>query len=139
MNGRLEPSDYCDGLYNYWVGLIDGQPYSLIMSIIEKPGEKRPKLKEDYISQTGTTYGLDFCIGNRDFLSQGLAAPTLKTFVEFFKVNVDSVADTFLIDPYDNNPRAKHVYAKAGFELVGDFIAEHNDERKKAYLLVKKI
>ena len=31
------------------------------------------------------------------------------------------MADTFFIDPDENNPRAKHVYAKAGFEHVGDY------------------
>ena len=37
----------------------------------------------------------------KDFLGRGLAAPTLKAFTEFFKVDVDATTDTFLIDPYD--------------------------------------
>ena len=142
MDVRKTPSDYCDGRYTYWIGLADGAPFSLIMAIIEYPGEDRPQLKEEFISKTGSTYGLDFCIGNKYFHGQGLAAPTIKAFTEFFKAEVDKEVDTFMIDPYDHNPRAKHVYAKAGFELVGDFIMQGtltDSDGKRAFLLVKKM
>ena len=135
MNGRKEQSDYCDGKYFYWIGLIDNEPFSMIMTIKEEAGEDRAPLKEDYISKTGNTYGMDFCIGNINYIGKGLAALTLKAFCDFFKLEIDSETNTFMIDPYDHNPRAKHVYSKAGFELVGEFT--QND--KLAFLLVKKL
>ena len=41
--------------------------------------------------------------------------------MRFYNKEVDQKADTFLIDPDENNPKAKHVYEKAGFKEVGEF------------------
>ena len=60
-------------------------------------------------------------IGNLKFLGQGLAAPTLQAFTEFMKNSIDRTIDTFIIDPKENNPRAIHVYQKAGFILIKKF------------------
>jgi RimJ/RimL family protein N-acetyltransferase len=60
--------------------------------------------------------------------------------VQFFQGSVDAKADTFFIDPDDNNPRAKHVYAKAGFDLVGDFVMKGGVfDGKKTDFMVKKL
>jgi RimJ/RimL family protein N-acetyltransferase len=72
----------------------------------------------------GHTYGLDYMIGSKAHVGKGLGAETLGAFVEFFKTNIDPQADTFFIDPDERNPRAKHVYEKAGFEHVGDFVMD---------------
>ncbi|PWY56541.1 acetyltransferase [Legionella qingyii] len=73
------------------------------------------------MSPSGHTIGLDFGIGNIKYLGQGLAAPTLIEFVSFYNKSVDPLADTFFIDPDKNNPRAKHVYSKAGFIEVDNY------------------
>ena len=110
INGRKEPSSYCDGLYTYWVGMVDGQPYSI-----------------------------DYMIGNRNYFGKGLGAKTLAAFIDFFKETVDPLADTFFIDPDITNPRAKHVYKKAGFKYIGDFIMEGSGcfAGRKSHFLVK--
>lgn len=57
-------------------------------------------------------------------------------------MQIDPHADTFFIDPDDNNPRAQHVYEKAGFKLVGKFIAEKafwDFTGDKTHLMVKKM
>jgi len=126
MHGRKEPSSYADGLYVYWVGFIDKNPYSLLMTIREDPGQERPQIKNDHLSKTGTTYSLDYMIGNKDYWGKGLGAQTLTEFITFFQQEVDPQADMFFIDPDINNPRAKHVYQKAGFKHVGNFIMEGN-------------
>ena len=48
IEGRKEPSDYAGGRYVYWIGLVDGLPYSLIMTIQEYVDEERPQLKQEH-------------------------------------------------------------------------------------------
>ena len=102
--------------------------------------DEMPEILLENLSQSGSTITLDFGIGNNDFLGKGLAAKTLINFTEFFKREVDITADTFFIDPDVNNPRAYHVYEKAGFTKVGQYKASegafigHNSD-----LMVKKI
>ncbi|HJK86148.1 MAG TPA: DUF1016 N-terminal domain-containing protein [Candidatus Megaira endosymbiont of Nemacystus decipiens] len=56
-----------------------------------------------------------------------LAQSTLKNpyLFDFFRESFDK-ADTFMIDPAADNPRAKRVYEKAGFKQVADFIMGGN-------------
>lgn len=49
IGGRKKPSSYANGHYAYWVGLIDEEPYSLIMTIQEHPGEERPQIKNEHL------------------------------------------------------------------------------------------
>jgi predicted acetyltransferase len=125
----------------YWISLLDEKPYALIMTIQEYLAEERAKIKDDHLSKSGKTYGIDYMIGDKNYFGKGLGAKTLAMFTEFFQQEVDRYADTFFIDPDENNPRAKHVYEKAGFECVGDFIMEGEGvfAGRKTYLLVKKI
>jgi len=140
MNGRKEPSVYWNGIFTYWIGSINDQPYCLFLTAECFPDQHCPPLWKEYISNTGSTYTIDFCIGNRDHLGKGLAAVTLDAFTVFFQAQVDNKADTFFIDPDVNNPRAKHVYEKAGFKLAGHFkMAEGFFDGHDTYLLVKKL
>lgn len=140
IKGRKEPSPYFHGRYVYWIGLTIEKPYSLIMTIQEKPGENRPQIKHDHLSKTGTTYSIDFMIGEKTYLGKGLGAQTLESFISFFQKNIDADADTFFIDPDLTNPRAKHVYEKAGFDYIGDFIMDDDSvfAGHKTHFLVKK-
>jgi RimJ/RimL family protein N-acetyltransferase len=124
INGRKEPSDYFGGKFVYWMGFVDEVPFSLIMTIKEDHGEAREKIKSDYLSKTGSTYGIDFMIGEKEYLGKGLGIRTLSEFPEFFQKEIDNDADTFFIDPDVSNPRARHVYEKAGFKHVGEFVID---------------
>jgi len=121
MKGRTEPSPYYDGMFDYWIGFIERDPYCLLMTseVFDEPD--LPPLWKKYLSQTGKTISIDFTIGNEAYVGKGLAASTLEAFTTFFQEKVDPQADTFVIDPSQNNPRAKHVYEKAGFQPVGEF------------------
>ena len=55
MEGRKEPSSYCDGLYTYWIGFIDNNPYCLVMTLQEKHEYDLPKLKKIHLSKFGHT------------------------------------------------------------------------------------
>ncbi len=142
INGRIEPSSYCDGLYTYWVGLLDGNPYCLIMTLQEKREYDIPAIKKAHLSTLGSSYSVDYMIGNRNYFGKGLGSKTLHVFTEqFFRQHYDPQADTFFIDPAVNNPRARHVYEKAGFEYVGDFLMEGNGAfaGTESHFLVKRL
>lgn len=139
-HGRKEPSNYFRGIFTYWIGLYQGIPFSIVLTAFVDPedAELQPLWKE-HLSSTGKTYSLDFGIGNPLLLGKGLAAPTLEAFVRFFQ-QTHPQADTFFIDPNESNPRAQHVYGKAGFELKGRFIGEKGFFAKEpSCLMVKKL
>lgn len=126
VEGRRTRSQYCGGNYVYWVGKISDVPFSLIMTIEESMTGEINKLKMDNIAKIGKTYSLDYMIGNVEYFGKGLASKTLSEFIIFFRRNYDSEVSRFLIDPACDNPRARHVYEKAGFRFVGDFTMQGN-------------
>lgn len=75
-----------------------------------------------HLSKTGKTASIDFMIGNKCYIGKGYASPALEAFTNFFRKKVNPEVDTFIIDPAETNPRAKHVYEKAGFLTVGEFL-----------------
>lgn len=140
MGGRATPSTYCDGKMVYWVASINEAPYAMLMT--EQLDHNTPINQEKLsrLSKTGHTYGLDYMIGNTEFLGKGYGVKTLIEFLDFFRSEVDDQADTFLIDPTTDNHRAKHVYESAGFIYIADFVMEGacNGSGKPHYLLIKK-
>jgi RimJ/RimL family protein N-acetyltransferase len=124
MNGRVETSIYFDGIFSYWIGFYDETPYAFLLTCEITHDQEMPEIWKSNLPTVGKIFSIDFCIGNEDFLSKGLAAPTLVAFTNFFKTKIDIMANTFFIDPDDNNPRARHVYQKAGFNDVGSFIMD---------------
>lgn len=138
--GRREKSNYFGDIFVYWIGLVDEEPFSFILTAIYDPKETLPDLHRKYLSKTGNTYSLDFCIGNKKFLGKSLAAETLNAFMQFFHDTIDEKADTFLIDPDVDNPRARHVYEKAGFKKVGTFTMENGFfQGEETELMVKAL
>lgn len=62
---------------------------------------------------------LDLFICDLRFLGKGLAVPMIQEFL----ISQFSNREKILIDPEASNTRAIHVYQKAGFKIVGEFIA----------------
>lgn len=141
MNGRKEPSPYFNGIFHYWVGLINKDPYCLVMTSEILPNQTDlSELWKSNLSQNGKTFSIDFMIGNQKYFGKGLAASTLEAFTSFIHTEIDSSIDTFFIDPEESNERAKHVYEKAGFHCIGDFHRDCNSEKDvRHFLMVKKI
>ena len=140
MDGRKEPSNYCDGKMVYWIASNNKEPFAMIM--IEQYDHNTPIDQEKLyrLSKIGHTYGLDYMIGNTEYLGKGYGAKTLIEFVDFFRNKFDNKADTFIIDPASDNPRAKRVYEKAGFKHISDFVMSGNvsGSGKSHHLLIKK-
>lgn len=131
---------YFYGTTQYWVGYVDNEPYCFVLSDIFQPDQDISDVHRQFLSKSGHTIGIDFGIGNTKHLGKGLAALTLKLFVEFYHQDVDKLADTFFIDPDEKNIKAQHVYDKAGFKKVGEFYGtagafiDH-----KTHLMVRKL
>lgn len=140
IEGRTTPSTYCGGKYVYWIASHNHAPFAMIMTLHVTEKEDVGELQSSQRSTTGNSYVMDYMIGNLQYLGKGFGAPTLKEFIIFFCTEYDTKADVFLIDPAADNPRAKHVYMKAGFTYVDDFImAEgYSGSGKRHHLLVKK-
>jgi thiamine kinase-like enzyme/RimJ/RimL family protein N-acetyltransferase len=140
VNGRKEPSNYCDGKYVYWIANCDSHPFAMLMTIQETAEDHIDDIKLNHLSKTGHTYGIDYMIGNKNYFGKGYGAKTLSAFLDFFRKEFDVSADTFLIDPASDNPRAKNVYMKAGFEHVADFVMSGNvsGAGKSHHLLIRR-
>ena len=140
IEGRKTPSTYAEGKYIYWIASYEQNPFAMIMTIQETADDNLGSIKLKRLSKTGHTYGLDYMIGNPDYFGKGYGARTLEEFLDFFRETIDPIADTFFIDPEFDNPRAKHVYEKAGFVHVDDFLmkGECSGAGKFHHLLVKE-
>lgn len=135
------PQTYFAGTTQYWVGFVENDPYAFILSdVLEKHQTDLSEAHLANMSATGHTIALDFGIGNKKYLGCGLGAPTLSEFMIFYKSAVDPEADTFFIDPDENNPRAIYVYYKAGFNKVGQYEAKKGAfVGQTSSLMVKKM
>ncbi|WP_028389653.1 GNAT family N-acetyltransferase [Legionella fairfieldensis] len=140
VNGRKEPSNYCDGKYIYWIASCEGHPFAMLMTIQETVEDHLDDIKLNYLSKTGHTYGIDYMIGNKNYFGKGHGAKTLSEFLDFFRKEFDVSADTFIIDPASDNPKAKNVYMKAGFEHVADFVmsGDASGAGKPHHLLIRR-
>lgn len=138
IHGRKQ--HYFYGTTQYWVGYIDEQPFCFILSDQLLKNQDLTDLHQENLSKSGNTISLDFGIGNTAFLGKGHAAPALKAFAEFYQNQIDPKADTFFIDPDTNNPKAFHVYEKAGFKRVGNYRMQGGVFKgQQTYLMVKKL
>ncbi len=140
VQGRTIPSSYAGGEYVYWIAYLEDEPFAMLMTIQETHKEDIGPEKLKRLSKTGHTYGLDYMIGNPKFFGKGYGSQTLSDFIDYFREFFDPKADTFLIDPASDNPKAKHVYMKVGFKHVCDFMMEGDvsGAGKVHHLLLKK-
>lgn len=137
---RKTPSSYAGGGYVYWIAFLKDEPFAMLMTIQETHEKDISQEKIKRLSKTGHTYGLDCMIGNPKFFGKGYGSKTLSDFIDYFREFFDPKANTFLIDPANDNPKAKHVYIKAGFKHVCDFMMEGDvsGAGKIHHLLVKE-
>lgn len=141
MQGREVPSPYADGIFTYWLGFFDAEPFCMIMTSEMIDDANLPSYYKQCISQTGKTYSIDFMIGSKKHFGQGLAALTLEAFMQFMRESDPSI-DTFMIDPEEANVRAKHVYEKAGFHTLSTFVCARGSRGSskdlKHFLMIKR-
>lgn len=136
MQGRKESSPYWNGMFDYWVGIINNHPFCLLMtSEVKKEEQNLPQGWYENLSPIGKTFSIDFMIGNEKYLGKGLAGITLEAFTQFIPQYVDQSVTRFIIDPAANNLKAKHVYEKAGFHTVAEFTRNNAN----FFLMIKRL
>ncbi len=87
----------------YWIGYDGKIPFAFLITSPE--------------GKTGIT--LDLFICDLNYLGKGIAVPMIHSFLQKHFSDKEKV----LIDPEVANSRAVHVYQKAGFKIVREFIA----------------
>ena len=118
---------YCQGINNngkysfdHWIAFLGDDPFGFLMtSPLEKANN--PNNAECYVKDK-QTFTLDLLIGPKEFLGRGLASRMIQEFI----LDKYSHADYFIIDPAKSNPKAIHVYAKAGFQTIDEFCPSYD-------------
>jgi RimJ/RimL family protein N-acetyltransferase len=93
----------------HWVAYNNNIPFTYLITS-EVPTSAEHPLK---------AITLDLFIGNLDYIGKGLSVPMIHEFL----INQFPPIDEVHIDPEKRNTRAVHVYKKAGFKIIGEFIA----------------
>ncbi len=108
-----------DSCGQYWLGYDQNRPFTfLITSHVQKPHDEL----SHWCRFDGEAITLDIIIGETDYLGKGFSQTLIR---EFLLSQFSHVAEV-LIDPEATNTRAIHVYKKAGFTVLGQFIPSHN-------------
>ena len=63
VNGRKSLSTYFNGIFTYWLGFIENNPFAFFLTAAVKKDTSLPHLRAENLSKTGTTYSIDFAIG----------------------------------------------------------------------------
>ena len=106
-------------LFQYWLAFDQNHPFAfLITSSIDKSSDEISR----WCEEEGSAITLDLLIGDLDYLGKGLSTRVIQEFLLSQFPNVTEV----LIDPEATNTRAVHVYQKAGFKILGEFIPSHS-------------
>lgn len=106
-------------LCQYWLAYDKNHPFAfLITSSVCKPSDAL----SHWCSGEGDAITLDMLIGDTNYLGKGLSQLLIREFL----VSQFSEVTEVLIDPEATNLRAVHVYQKAGFSILGEFIPSHS-------------
>ncbi|MBI2792197.1 MAG: GNAT family N-acetyltransferase [Gammaproteobacteria bacterium] len=100
-----------EGIKRY-IFFIEDQPAGYFQSyMVDKENEYHSYSLKD-------TLGIDFFIGNENFLNKGHAIHVLSCFIKECCVEADRV----LVDPQPSNAKAIHLYKKYGFSQMAEQI-----------------
>lgn len=102
----------------HWIGYDGDHAFVYLLSSNVFKNEASDYAR--YSQSDGLAITLDIFIGNPSYVGKGLATQIIK---EFLASQFSDVAEVF-IDPEKANERAVHVYQKAGFHIVGEFLAD---------------
>lgn len=106
----------------YWLGCDNGHPFAfLITSDVKRPDDELTR----WCAKEGPAITLDMLIGDPGYLGKGLSHIVIQEFLASQFPHVSEV----LIDPEATNYRAIHVYKKAGFVHLGEFIPSHSPHK----------
>ena len=99
---NLEHSFKDPSIHRHWIAYDEGKPFAYLISDLVK-----------------NEVALDLFICEPSHLGKGLSVQLIHEFL----LSQFSDAKTALIEPEKSNVRAIHVYQKAGFKIIEEFIA----------------
>lgn len=103
----------------YWLAYENETPFAFfITSTVSKPDDELTC----WCLEEGLTITLDMLIGDMLYLGKGLSHVLIR---EFLLTKFPQVTEV-LIDPEATNSHAIHVYKKAGFVILDEFIPSHS-------------
>jgi RimJ/RimL family protein N-acetyltransferase len=120
-------------LFNYWIGQDDTIPFCLL--ITTDATRDTPEHLAPFLPETGEACTLDVLIGPSEYVGRGIATQMLESFLSHIQYQ-NRALRTVLIDPEANNSRAIHVYEKAGFQLVSEFVPSDGAFQGKPHVLM---
>jgi hypothetical protein len=107
--------------FDPWIAYCNDKPFAFLLTsdVLESEANYPENPLAKWIEAGKKAITLDLLIGEEIYLGKGLSVPMIQGFLE--KVHPDK--DLVFIDPEEVNKKAIHVYAKAGFEKIDNFIA----------------
>ena len=120
-------------LFNYWIGQDDTIPFCLLLTT--DATRDTPEHLAPFLPETGEAWTLDILIGPPEYVGRGIATQMLESFLSHIQYQ-NRALRTVLIDPEANNSRAIHVYEKAGFQLVSEFVPSDGAFQGKPHVLM---
>lgn len=119
VKGFHNRMDGTDTLYDYWIGhLPGGRPCGLLLTSDAR--RDTPAYLVPHLPECGAVWTLDMLVGDPALTGKGHGT-TMLTFAIGYFCTLNSLLCRILIDPANHNPRAIHVYEKAGFVRLGLF------------------
>ncbi len=105
-------------LFTLWIAYDGDIPFGYLMTSDVDP--EKDHLLAKYCGPKASAITLDLCIGNPTYLGKGLGHIMIQ---QLLLQKFSSKTDVF-IDPSVDNPKAIHVYGKAGFQKREEFVPE---------------
>jgi RimJ/RimL family protein N-acetyltransferase len=110
-----------DKTFDAWMAYCDGTPFAFLMTFgVQDSDADDPELHyAKWVRKGCNGITLDLLIGDENYLRKSLSVPMIKKFISTMHPD----AKTVFIDPECANSKAIHVYEKAGFKKLDEFIA----------------
>jgi RimJ/RimL family protein N-acetyltransferase len=107
--------------WDAWVGHLNDNPFSYFMvsTVTDDQAENQNDPLAKWVEFNKKMITLDLLIGEEEHLGKGLATPMIQQFLADHYADADIV----FIDPECANTKAIHVYEKAGFKKIEQFVA----------------
>jgi RimJ/RimL family protein N-acetyltransferase len=108
--------------YHHWVGELKGVPFAYLMTSPVRSGNSADDRFTRHLRVGESAITLDLLIGEEEFLGKGLASDMILSFLLGHFSHITSA----FIDPEVANTKAIHVYEKAGFKKLEQFLPSWN-------------